>query len=133
MSAQDDDLKRLRAARRFQTIAVVIVGALIASLYLGPHYSLFGFAFPVAITAIALFYFYHRTPQNTDQAVVILGALLILITWFGTLAEAHDRRQHRDIERLACEGTHGENAAYRCAEIRDVLATPLIPGGDDPT
>lgn len=126
-------MKRMRAARRFQIIAVVIVGALIASLYLGPRYSLFGFAFPVAITAVALFYFYHRTPQNTDQAVVVLGALLILITWYGTLADARDRGQHRDIERLACDGTRGENAEYRCAEIRDVLATPLFPRSDDPT
>lgn len=133
MSATDDVLKRTRAAKRFQTIAVVVVLGLIASVYLGERYSLFGFAFPVAITAVALYFFYHRTPQNTDQAVLVLGALLILVTWYGTLANAHDRRLDRDIERLACDSIRGENAEYRCSEIRNVLATPLFPGSDDPT
>lgn len=131
MSASDDVSKRVRAARRFQTIALIVVVALIASAYLGPRYSLFGFAFPVAVTAVVIFYFYHRTQQNTDQPIVMLGALLILVTWYGTLADAHDRGQHRDIERLGCDGVRGENAEHRCAEIRNILATPLFPGSDD--
>lgn len=131
MSATDDLLKRMRAAKRFQTIAGIVVVTLIASAYLGPRYSLFGFAFPVAVTAVVLYYFYHRTQPNTDQPIVMLGALLILVTWYGTLADAHDRGQHRDIERLACDGVRGENAEHRCSEIRNVLATPLFPGSDD--
>lgn len=129
METPDDVVKRLRAASRFRTVALIIVVALIASVYLGPRYSLFAFALPVAITAIALYYFKYRTPENTDHAVMTLGALLILFAWYGVLAGAHDRGQHRDIERIVCQDTRGENAEYRCSEVRNVLATPL---SDDP-
>lgn len=82
------------------------------------------------MTAIALFYFHHRTERNAEQGIVVLGALAMLFAWGSTFVSAHDRGQHREIERLACHDVRGQNAEYRCSEIRDVLATPLIPPSD---
>ncbi len=130
MTAPDDGLKRMRAAQRFRTISFIVVAALAASALLPPQYSFAGFAIPVAVTAIVLFYFHHRTAQNTEQGIVILGALAILFAWGSTFVNAHDRGQHREIERLACQEVRGQNAEYRCEEIRDVLATPMIPASD---
>lgn len=126
----EDGLVRMRAANRFRNVSLIVVALLLASALLGPHYSLAGFAIPVGVTAIALFYFHHRTVNNTEQAVAVLGGLLILFAWGNTIIGAHNSIRHRDIEQIACENTRGTNAEYRCAEIRDLLSRQLFPTDD---
>jgi hypothetical protein len=111
-----------REARIHRIAGWVIFLALLFSTFLPNRYSLFMFAFPFGMVAVAVYFVRFRTIANLESGLVLL-AIIVALQAAAILKSGFDRREiNREIERIACRSDLADRAGDElCDEIFGAL------------
>ena len=105
-----------RDARVHRIGGWVIFLALVSSLFLPEQYSLFVFAFPFGMVAVAAYYLRFRPIANLENGLMLLAAIIALQA--ATVLRGHFERSDidRDVEQIACRSDLAERAGPELCE-----------------
>ena len=100
----------------------LIFGALLLSAFLPDRYTLFAFAWPFAMVALATYYARFHRIADLQTGLFGLAALVVIDAYFAIVHLEERRRADRQIERIACEGLYSERAGPElCNDVMIVL------------
>jgi len=111
-----------RDAKIHRVGAWLIFAALLLSAFLPSKYSLFAFAFPFGMVAVAVYYVRFRTIADLEPGLMFLAVIITLQS--GTILKARfDRADaYRQIEDVACRSDFSDRAGEGlCDEVHAIL------------
>ena len=123
MTLDPKERERLESdARVHRIVGWAVFIALLASAFLPARYSLYAFAFPVGMVAIALYYWRFREVANLEAGLTML-LLVVALQAFGIWKNGSDRRQaNEQIEDLICRSHWADRAdPSMCDEALAIL------------
>ncbi len=118
--ANRDALERDARIHRIAGWAIFL--ALLFSAFLPNRYSLFVFAFPFGMVAVAVYFVRFRTIANLESGLALL-AMIVALQAAAMLKSVFDRREiNREVERIACSSDLADRAGRElCDEIYGAL------------